>query len=38
MLRPNLNSVIPAQAGIQGNRAMPFATLAPRLRGDDDYE
>ncbi|MDQ0248221.1 hypothetical protein J2W22_000268 [Sphingomonas kyeonggiensis] len=28
--------VIPAQAGIQGNRAMTFVALDPRLRGDDD--
>jgi len=27
--------VIPAKAGIQGNRAMSFAILDPRLRGDD---
>jgi len=27
--------VIPAQAGIQGNRAMSLMTLDPRLRGDD---
>jgi hypothetical protein len=28
--------VIPAKAGIQGNKAMNFLALDPRLRGDDE--
>ncbi len=35
-LRHPYSTVIPAQAGIQGNRAMTFVALDPRLRGDDD--